>query len=78
MTVTGVTWVAGHPPPSAAAEVQIRAHGSPLPCRFTATGDGGLVVRFARPEAAVAPGQAAVLYQGDDVLGGGTIAGVER
>jgi tRNA-specific 2-thiouridylase len=78
MTVTGVTWVAGHPPSSNAAEVQTRAHGAPLPCRFTATGDGDLVVRFARPDAAAAPGQAAVLYDGDEVVGSGTIAGVER
>lgn len=28
---------------------------------------------FARPQAAVAPGQAAVFYRGDLVIGGGTI-----
>jgi tRNA-specific 2-thiouridylase len=78
MTVSGVTWTAGHPAGSATAEVQIRAHGAPLPCEFSPMADGGLAIRFTRPEAAVAPGQAAVLYDGDEVLGGGTIVGVER
>jgi tRNA-specific 2-thiouridylase len=78
MTVSGVTWTAGHPPGSTKAEVQIRAHGAPLPCLFSPMADGGLAIRFSRPEAAIAPGQAAVLYDGDEVLGGGTIAGVER
>ncbi|MHB1415639.1 MAG: tRNA 2-thiouridine(34) synthase MnmA [Chloroflexota bacterium] len=35
--------------------------------------DDTLVVRFSRPQRAIAPGQAVVLYQGDTVLGGGTI-----
>jgi tRNA-specific 2-thiouridylase len=78
MTVSGVTWTAGHPAGSATAEVQIRAHGAPLPCELSPMADGGLAIRFTRPEAAVAPGQAAVLYDGDEVLGGGTIVGVER
>jgi tRNA-specific 2-thiouridylase len=30
-------------------------------------------VEFERPQEGVAPGQAAVFYRGDEVLGGGTI-----
>lgn len=55
------------------AEVQIRHRSKPVPC--TVTIDGGLAqIRFDVPVRAVAPGQAAVLYDGDRVLGGGWIA----
>jgi tRNA-specific 2-thiouridylase len=42
----------------------------------TATRDGEWI-RFAKPEFGVAPGQAAVLYDGTRLLGGGTIAETE-
>jgi tRNA-specific 2-thiouridylase len=52
-------------------EVRIRHQGRRIPCRV----DEGDVpaVRFLEPARAVAPGQAAVLYDGDRVLGGGWI-----
>jgi len=47
---------------------KVRSMAKPMPARF----DGERVV-FAIPEYGVAPGQAAVLYAGDRVLGGGWI-----
>ena len=35
--------------------------------------DGSVSVKFAEPQMAIAPGQAVVFYQGDDILGGGFI-----
>jgi tRNA-specific 2-thiouridylase len=49
--------------------VKVRSLASPVPARI----DGDRV-RFARPEYGVAPGQAAVFYDGSRVLGGGWIA----
>ncbi|WP_299649603.1 tRNA 2-thiouridine(34) synthase MnmA [Sphingomonas bacterium] len=48
---------------------KVRSLAKPVPARF----DGEMLV-FDQPEYGVAPGQAAVLYDGDRVLGGGWIA----
>ena len=47
---------------------KVRSLAKPTPVSF----DGGSI-RFERPEYGVAPGQAAVIYDGDRVLGGGWI-----
>ena len=47
---------------------KVRSLARPVPARF----DGG-AVHFERPEFGVAPGQAAVIYEGERVLGGGWI-----
>jgi len=55
------------------AEVQIRHRSKPVPCNVKIDGERA-EIRFDVPVRAVAPGQAAVLYDGDRVLGGGWIA----
>jgi len=68
--VTGLTFVSGEPPaPAEAVLVQVRAHGTP----FGGFLDGD-VVRFARPQPRVAPGQVVAFYRGDVLLGGGLAA----
>lgn len=54
--------------------VQVRAHGEALPALVTAT-DGGLRIALDQPAYGIAPGQAAVAYDGDRVVGACTIAG---
>ena len=41
-------------------------------------GEGGFRLEFDQPQRAPTPGQAVVLYQGDVVLGGGTITKIEK
>jgi tRNA-specific 2-thiouridylase len=53
--------------------VQLRAHGEIHPCTAWLA-DGTLQLRLPRPARGVAKGQAAVLYQGDQVLASATIA----
>jgi tRNA-specific 2-thiouridylase len=56
--------------------VKVRSLAKPVPARFdpgSGSGAGGGMVRFDQPEYGVSPGQAAVLYEGDRVLGGGWI-----
>lgn len=57
-------------------KVQVKTHYRQRPVLATAeqTGPDELTVTFDEPQRAAAPGQAAVLYEGDVVLGGGTIA----
>ncbi|HEY7487011.1 MAG TPA: tRNA 2-thiouridine(34) synthase MnmA [Streptosporangiaceae bacterium] len=58
-------------------QVQLRAHGEVYDC--TATPDGDRVrIRLRTPARGVAKGQAAVLYDGDTVLGSATIAATDR
>lgn len=53
--------------------VRIRSRHAPAPCAVRDGEAGGVRIEFAAPQRSVAPGQAAVLYRGDEVLGGGTI-----
>jgi tRNA-uridine 2-sulfurtransferase len=70
-----VSWVAGGPPDGGPfeAEVRIRYRGADVPCVAEAAGPDRLRVEFRSAQRAVAPGQSAVLYRGDEVLGGGRI-----
>ena len=72
-----VSWVSGSAPvPGTPVTVKIRYKFAEAPAIVTAV-DGGALVRFNEPQRAITPGQAAVFYQGDTVLGGGPIAGYE-
>lgn len=55
------------------AQVQIRYRSPALPCRVRAGAEAGCEVRFDKVCSAVTPGQAAVFYRGDRLLGGGWI-----
>jgi len=65
------SWVAGAPPSEGPFEagVRIRYRGDDVPAVVSPI-DGGFEVEFRVPQRAVAPGQSAVVYRGDEVLGG--------
>jgi tRNA-specific 2-thiouridylase len=66
---------AGRPPPAGQGlAAQCSAHGPPRPARVEAAGQRRVAVWFERPERRVAPGQSVVLYDGDEVVGGGIVA----
>ncbi|MDA8345130.1 MAG: tRNA 2-thiouridine(34) synthase MnmA [Thermaerobacter sp.] len=73
-TLEDVQFVAGRTPEAPFdCTVRIRAHGQEVPATVTPRGSAASV-KFHEPQQAVAPGQAAVFYRGEDCLGGGTIA----
>ncbi|MDZ4275086.1 MAG: tRNA 2-thiouridine(34) synthase MnmA [Erythrobacter sp.] len=59
---------------------KVRSLAKPVPIVLDGSlGDGGAVtIRFAAPEYGVAPGQAAVIYAGERVIGGGWIDSTEK
>jgi tRNA-specific 2-thiouridylase len=65
-------WCGPALPGSARLGVQLRAHGEELPALVTPTADG-FEVALDVPARGVAPGQAAVLYDGTRLVGSGTI-----
>jgi tRNA-specific 2-thiouridylase len=68
-----VNWIAAQPEGPFEAEVQIRYASVAVPAVVVPEGVEA-TVEFRTPQPAVAPGQSAVFYAGDEVVGGGTIA----
>ncbi|MEE8138628.1 MAG: tRNA 2-thiouridine(34) synthase MnmA [Thermoanaerobaculia bacterium] len=63
-------WIGPDPGREVEATVRIRSRHPGVPSRIRPLGGGLAEVEFSTPQPAVAPGQAAVFYQGSRVLGG--------
>lgn len=69
-----VNWIDGAAPVEPIQAMgKARYRSTEVPCTVRAV-DGGLRVDFDEPQRALTPGQALVLYDGEYVLGGGTIS----
>jgi tRNA-specific 2-thiouridylase len=71
----GVSWIGGAPAAPVRAQVRIRYRHPGAAARIEPAAGAGAALWFDRPVTALAPGQAAVFYDGERVLGGGWIAG---
>ena len=72
--VRDVFWISGTPPASSATcQVRIRYRHEGASADLRLDSDGSVEVHFREPQFAITPGQAAVFYDGDEVLGGGWI-----
>jgi tRNA-uridine 2-sulfurtransferase len=75
LTADRASWVAGAPPADGPfeAEVRVRYRGDAAPSVVEFTGRSSFAVTFRSRQPGIAPGQSAVVYRGDELLGGGRI-----
>lgn len=67
-----VNWLATPPPEDSPTLVQIRYRAAAVPATVRST-DGRVILAFDEPQRAVTPGQSAVFFEDERVLGGGRI-----
>ncbi|MCA1729442.1 MAG: tRNA 2-thiouridine(34) synthase MnmA [Actinobacteria bacterium] len=68
--VGGLNWFLD---PGEAGSVQVRYNSRPVSCEVEDAGGGEWIARLPEPVLGVAPGQSAVFYRGDRVVGGGVV-----
>jgi tRNA-specific 2-thiouridylase len=74
LTASRVNWISGLTPASGTrVTAQIRHRHQEAAAAITPIGDDRVNLVFDEPQAAIAPGQALVMYSGDEVVGGGWI-----
>ena len=74
LTANDFNWIAYDVPPrELRASARVRYHQREQAATVTVLGDGRVHLVFDEPQRAITPGQAVVLYDGDTLLGGGTI-----
>lgn len=77
MRLTGCNWIVTDAPRGQKrVEAKLRYSAHAAPARLTWEGETAELL-FDAPQRAVTPGQAAVCYAGETVVGGGTIVGAD-
>ena len=72
--VLEVSWTSGSAPaPGAEMQAKARYKAEPAAARLTSIEGERAIIRFDRRQRALTPGQAVAFYDGEEVLGGGTI-----
>ncbi|MBD5130244.1 MAG: tRNA 2-thiouridine(34) synthase MnmA [Ruminococcaceae bacterium] len=75
LTARDFNWIMYGEPPTEPINVTVRTryHAKEAPAVAQINSDGTVTIRFSEPQRAISAGQAVVLYDGDAVVGGGTI-----
>ena len=72
--VEDINWIQEAPNREAAIHTRVRYRHTAAASRLTPVDEKTAMVHFENPQEAVTPGQCAVFYKGDEVLGGGWIS----
>jgi tRNA-specific 2-thiouridylase len=72
--VGDINWIQEAPSRPLEVHTRVRYRHAAAASRLTPVDEKTAVVRFEKPQEAVTPGQCAVFYKGDEVLGGGWIS----
>jgi tRNA-uridine 2-sulfurtransferase len=72
--VENINWIQEEPIQPINIQTRIRYRHTAVASMLTPVNGKTAMVRFEKPQEAVTPGQCAVFYQGDEVMGGGWIA----
>lgn len=73
--VEGINWIALPPEGPIRVETRIRYKHREAPSTLFPKAGATALIRFDHPQDAITPGQGAVFYQGEEVIGGGWIRG---
>lgn len=76
--VEDINWIRFQPATDLDVKTRVRYRHRAVPSRLDILGKKRALVRFHTPQSAVAPGQGAVFYNGEEVLGGGFIRKMEH
>jgi len=75
VAVRDVNWLAEPPEGPVRVAAKLRYRHAESPALLVPTGPDTVLLEFDEPQRAPAPGQGAVFYQGERVLGGGVVKG---
>jgi len=74
LAAADASWIAGDMPRGGAFGAKTRYRQADSACELVPSGERSFELEFPAPQWAVTPGQSAVLYRGDECLGGGIIS----
>jgi tRNA-specific 2-thiouridylase len=73
LAAADASWISGKAPQAGGFAAKTRYRQSDSACDLRSSGDAAFELEFPAPQWAVTPGQSAVLYRGEQCLGGGII-----
>lgn len=78
LVASGLNWITTEPDEPITVKARIRYRHPEAEAEVFPLNDTSVYVKFAEPQMAITPGQAIVFYDGDTIIGGGTIEKMRR